>query len=334
MKKIYIGIICTIVMMGLGSVAHAAEGDVWLTPVTQELGASTGFDMEVRIDTGGKNLGAFNMYFDFDPTDMTIDVTQGIDPSSDTGRGFHKGGDTANYMMMSNSEDIANGHFRFAGITASNYANGNNQHIITIHAETTAEFTSGSSSLELRVNELSDELGHALTAGTVTNVVINAPNTNVVINAPNFVYRFWSKNNKSHFYTASEAERDHIIATYDEDTWKYEGIAYKAPDESVDDITPVYRFWSSKHKGHFYTASEAERDHIIATYDENTWKYEGIAYYAYSTEQVNTKPVYRFWSKKHKHHFYTASAAEKDYVIANYDDYIWAYEGIAWYVVK
>jgi len=325
MKKIYIGIICTIVMMGLGSVAHAAEGDVWLTPVTQELGASTGFDMEVHIDTGGKNLGAFNMYFDFDPTDMTIDVTQGIDPSSDTGRGFHKGGDTANYMMMSNSEDIANGHFRFAGITASNYANGNNQHIITIHAETTAEFTSGSSSLELRVNELSDELGHALTAGTVTNVVINAPN---------FVYRFWSKNNKSHFYTASEAERDHIIATYDEDTWKYEGIAYKAPDESVDDITPVYRFWSSKHKGHFYTASEAERDHIIATYDENTWKYEGIAYYAYSTEQVNTKPVYRFWSKKHKHHFYTASAAEKDYVIANYDDYIWAYEGIAWYVVK
>jgi len=64
------------------------------------------------------------------------------------------------------------------------------------------------------------------------------------------------------------------------------------------------------------------------------WKYEGIAYYAYPTQQPNSTPVYRFWSKKNQHHFYTASEEEKNLVINKYDDYVWKYEGIAWYVVQ
>ncbi len=45
----------------------------------------------------------------------------------------------------------------------------------------------------------------------------------------NNVYRFWSAQNRSHFYTASRAERDHIIRTYTEQQWRYEGVAWKAP---------------------------------------------------------------------------------------------------------
>jgi len=42
------------------------------------------------------------------------------------------------------------------------------------------------------------------------------------------VYRFWSQLNKKHFFTASEGEKDMIIATYPEENWKYGGIAWCA----------------------------------------------------------------------------------------------------------
>ncbi len=146
------------------------------------------------------------------------------------------------------------------------------------------------------------------------------------------LYRFWSKKNKSHFYTASEEEKNYIISHYDDYVWKYEGVANDVFTTQVPNSTPVYRFWSKKNKGHFYTASEEEKNYVINHYDDYIWKYEGIAYYAYPTQQSNTKPVYRFWSKKNRHHFYTASEEEKNYVINHYDDYIWKYEGKAWYV--
>ncbi len=146
------------------------------------------------------------------------------------------------------------------------------------------------------------------------------------------LYRFWSKKNKSHFYTANEKEKNYIIAHYDDYVWKYEGVANDVFTTQVPNSTPVYRFWSKKNKGHFYTASEEEKNYVINHYDDYIWKYEGIAYYAYPTQQPNTKPVYRFWSKKNKHHFYTASEEEKNLVISKYDDYVWKYEGEAWYV--
>ncbi len=138
----------------------AWEGKIKLLPANQNLKADQNFDIEVLVDTGGKNLGAFNMYLDFDPTQITIDTSQGVDSKSDTGKGFDKGLDTANYMMMSNSDDIDKGHFRFAGITASGYVNGKDKHLIVIHAK--AIKAGNTKDLSLRVNELSDELGHAL----------------------------------------------------------------------------------------------------------------------------------------------------------------------------
>lgn len=93
------------------------------------------------------------------------------------------------------------------------------------------------------------------------------------------VYRFWSNKNQSHFYTMSAEEKDIIIASYDQNTWKYEGVAYCAYPSSSAESTPVYRFWSNKLQGHFYTSSAQEKDVIISSYDQNTWKYEGVAYY-------------------------------------------------------
>jgi|GEM_PF-5296349 hypothetical protein len=90
------------------------------------------------------------MYFDFDAVNVAIDTSQGSN-------GISAGADTSGYIIMSNADNVVNGHYRFAGISASSYANGSNVHIATMHAIATASFTSGTSSLALRINELSDE---------------------------------------------------------------------------------------------------------------------------------------------------------------------------------
>ncbi len=146
------------------------------------------------------------------------------------------------------------------------------------------------------------------------------------------LHRFWSDQKQSHFYTADASEKDYIIANYDDNVWNYEGVANYVFMTEGQDTVPVYRFWSDIHQGHFYTASEIEKNYIIENYAENVWKYEGTAYYAYLSSKSATKPVYRFWSAKNKHHFYTVSEAEKDYIIATYDEHVWSYERIAWYV--
>lgn len=94
------------------------------------------------------------------------------------------------------------------------------------------------------------------------------------------VYRFWSDTKQGHFFTINEAERNHIIANYPQNVWRYEGIAYCA-HQKASTSTPVYRFWSNSQQGHFYTADASERDHIINNYPLNVWRYEGVAFWAY-----------------------------------------------------
>ncbi len=55
-----------------------------------------------------------------------------------------------------------------------------------------------------------------------------------------------------------------------------------------------------------------------------------------ATIEIGVTPgsVYRFWSDRYKGHFYTADESEKNSVIDNYDDSVWKYEGVAWYVLE
>lgn len=149
------------------------------------------------------------------------------------------------------------------------------------------------------------------------------------------VFRFWSNQNKHHFYTISKDERDMVAAIYDENAWKYEGIAYTAFTEPGENRIPVYRFWSNRNRAHFYTASEVEKDSVINIYasDPDGWSYESIGFYVYDKGYTGpSKPVYRFWSDQNRGHFYTASESEKDTVIDIYTDYQWLYEGVAFRV--
>lgn len=140
------------------------------------------------------------------------------------------------------------------------------------------------------------------------------------------VYRFWSPVFQGHFYTIDPAERDRVINTWP-DVWNYEGERYTAYSTQVEGTVPLYRFWSTRFRGHFYTADQAERDKVIATWPDD-WSYEGVAYYVYPIDSTvpDTTPMYRFWSPRFLHHFYTAENGERDRVIRLWPK-DWAYEG-------
>jgi len=148
------------------------------------------------------------------------------------------------------------------------------------------------------------------------------------------VYRFWSPITGTHFYTASDEERDKLLEN-SADVWTYEGVVFRAfPDASDPQTKPVYRFWSGSLGTHFYTLSESEKNKLIEEYAD-VWVFEGAVFYAYTPDEYPAwaSPVYRFWSPVTQAHFFTLDEAERDWLISEYSD-VWTYEGIAWYANK
>jgi hypothetical protein len=146
-----------------------------------------------------------------------------------------------------------------------------------------------------------------------------------------FITRFYSTLLSSHFYTGSENEFFYVMNTFPDSVWRFEYVAYYAYATQEAGTYPVYRFWSPVYKSHFYTISEAEKNYVVNSLS-NFWNFEGVAWYAYPANQAGQLPVYRFWSDHFGKHFYTTSAAERDYLINSFDDRVWRYEGIAWSV--
>ena len=104
-------------------------------------------------------------------------------------------------------------------------------------------------------------------------------------------------------------------------------ISASAPNTTQ--MTPVFRFYNSKAAAHFYTANQAERDVMIRSF-ASQYKYEGVAYTLdQSPGAGNDTPLYRFYNTARDVHFYTASPAERDAVIANQGN-IYHFEGVAY----
>jgi hypothetical protein len=104
-------------------------------------------------------------------------------------------------------------------------------------------------------------------------VAYNLNNASGKNNTP--LYRFYNKKTSTHFFTASEAEKNNVITKWGY-IYQYEGVAYNVASDTVG-TAPVYRFWNVNGT-HFYTISEAERNNVIARWP-NIFKYEGIGYY-------------------------------------------------------
>lgn len=131
------------------------------------------------------------------------------------------------------------------------------------------------------------------------------------------MYRLYNPNSGEHFYTGSEAERDHLSAA----GWQYEGIAWHAPVQGGD---PIYRVFNPNSGDHHYSGSWDEVQTLVCL----GWQYEDVAF----NSAPNTgAPQYRLYNPNADlgSHHYTGSIEERDTLVAAG----WRYEGIGWYGV-
>lgn len=125
------------------------------------------------------------------------------------------------------------------------------------------------------------------------------------------VYRFYNTQTRTHFYTASEAERQHVLAT-----WPHfipEGIAFHAVKAERALIgNPVWRFFNTQTGTHFYTAFPSERAYVLATWPQ--FVEEGVVYRTPPTNESGTVKLFRFFNTETGAHFTTTEDDERDFV--------------------
>ena len=172
--------------------------------------------------------------------------------------------------------------------------------------------------------------GEGTASGSQGNYNLSVSSKNDLVSGST-IYRFFRPDLGTHFYTASELERDSIINNLSDYT--YEGASYIAAAETADPITqakPVYRFFNTHTGAHLYTMSEVERDSIDNLFN---YTYEGVAYYGYESDRPGATALYRFYNPETDSHFYTPSEVETDAVRDNLPDYqLENNDGIAFYV--
>lgn len=143
------------------------------------------------------------------------------------------------------------------------------------------------------------------------------------------VYRFYNLSNGTHFFTPSPEERDMVSAAWP-GILQYEGVAYST--ETTPGTQALFRFYNQKSSSHFYTVSEDEAEMIKATWPD-IFSFEGRTYSVSPVPIVGWDPVYRFYNMSAGSHFYTASAAERDVVIAKWSS-TYHFDGIAFYIAE
>jgi hypothetical protein len=164
----------------------------------------------------------------------------------------------------------------------------------------------------VRIQRLQFDEGSAIDVSSLTEA---AP-----VNA---IFRFYNPNAGAHFYTNSNAERDHVINN--EPGFFFEMAAFASTGATGQS---VWRFFNTQTGTHFYTISDAERDLIQATLPE--FRFEGEAYKASAEAGPGLNPLYRFFNTQTGTHFFTASAPERDSVIATLPQF--SFEQVAYYI--
>lgn len=142
------------------------------------------------------------------------------------------------------------------------------------------------------------------------------------------VYRFLNTKKLYHFYTASQAERDSLLANQPE--FLYEGIAFHANSEPARGLSPVHRFYNSSTGVHMYSISDEERANIAAHLPSFTD--EGTAFYASKVSTTGTSELRRFYVRDRGIHFYSASSTEADTIRATLPNFV--DEGPAFYTLN
>ncbi|MCK2055322.1 Ig-like domain-containing protein [Methylobacterium sp. 37f] len=220
------------------------------------------------------------------------------------------------------------------GFTAGDVSTsgGTFSNLTSIDADTyTGVFTpnidsNGEARISVTSGSYTDTAGDTGKAGQITIGVSTTTNPGGTVEADG-VYRFFNTQTGGHFFTISDGEAAQVQATRPDLRPEGTGFGGFATDQGAS-TEEVYRFFNTKTGGHFFTTSEGERDEVIAT--NRDYKLEGIGFYDFTADQgAATEEVYRFFNTKTGGHFFTASEAERDQVIATNQAY--KFEGIAFY---
>ena len=155
---------------------------------------------------------------------------------------------------------------------------------------------------------------------------LESVSSNVDVDEGN-IYRFFNRDTGSHFYTASEIEKNSVVDNLP--NYVFEGVAYEAADPiaGMNGTSVVHRFLNQNTGVHLYTIDEIEKDYIVENL--SNYIYEGEVFTAYDSQVEETIPIYRFYNSVIDAHFYTASDIEKESVENNLPTY--RYEGVAYY---
>lgn len=143
------------------------------------------------------------------------------------------------------------------------------------------------------------------------------------------LYRFHRADNKSHFFTASEAEKSNVVATMSA-TYTLEGVSHHVLAGPTAHAMPVFRLYNRLSGSHFYTMTVSERDSVLSDMPD-VFSLEGVAFYALAGPVPGALPVYRFYASRTASHFFTISEAEKQSIQEGVSEDILRYEGIAWW---
>lgn len=134
-------------------------------------------------------------------------------------------------------------------------------------------------------------------------------------------------------YDLSTNEATRLPTSWSGSLLDWQSLHQGAIEPQIPPIS-VYRFYNPTTKHHFYTASDNEANYIKATM-ASTWSFEGASFGIRETSSCPAdQSVYRFWSDTKQGHFYTIDTNERDYIIANYPQNVWRYEGTAYCAYK
>lgn len=244
---------------------------------------------------------------------------------------------TVNIRAIANQEFSADTYLRVFDANGNEIAANDNESsinqssLIQLDVIAGTEYYVGVNGSSAEGQQYDPVTGEATAPGSQGNYNLSISSGNDIVTGST-VYRFFRPDVGVHFYTASEFERDSVIANLS--NYSYEGESYVSASETADPLTgarPVYRFFNNGTGSHLYTISEAERDSISSNLPNYT--YEGIAYYGYQSDRPGSTPLYRFYNPAIDAHFYTPSVAERDTILANLPDYqLESDGGIAFYV--
>ncbi|KAA2211401.1 hypothetical protein [Teichococcus oryzae] len=157
----------------------------------------------------------------------------------------------------------------------------------------------------------------------VFDIVENDP---VWANGSTPVYRFLNTENGQHFFTASQAEKDQVLASLP--SFMLEGVGFQALVNVTAEQPMVYRLLNQNTGVHLYTTSQEELAQIQKTLGH--WSLEGGAFKAAGQAEDGLQAVHRFYHTGLDTHFFTTDEQEVASIQADLPHY--NYEGIAFYV--